>query len=398
MSWLMRLVTIFTLRRLTPVLGVALCLASSITTADGIQHTWTNIDRIVAIGDIHGDYENYRRVMREAGLTDKRGRWAAGKTHFVQVGDIPDRGPDTRKITAHLQKLEKQALKNGGRVHILVGNHEFMNATGDLRYVHPGEYEAFKSRNSKAYLDNYYQQVVAAITAKNEQLLAEGSNATTIIDEAFKTQWYRDHPPGYIEHRLSWQKGGEMNRWVSQHNSVIRINNILFMHAGLGAPYTSWTLSDINTTIRSELRGEGSDEPSLGDNQAGPLWYRGLAKNDEVDEEAHLASLLEAFGVDMIVVGHTPNLGVITPRFGGRVVIIDTGISDYYGGNRGSLLIEGDSHVAIHGRHHQPMPRSNADTLDYFKALAAQKPDNERLHSYVSILEKTTDNLVHDAP
>ena len=70
-----------------------------------IQDDWQGVERIVAIGDIHGDYDNYMAVLKNAGVVNRRGRWAAGKTHVVQVGDIPDRGPDTLKIIEHLQKL-----------------------------------------------------------------------------------------------------------------------------------------------------------------------------------------------------------------------------------------------------------------------------------------------------
>ena len=59
---------------------------------------WEGVERIVAIGDLHGDYKNYLEVLRIAGLIDKRGKWSGGKTHLVQTGDIPDRGPDTIKI------------------------------------------------------------------------------------------------------------------------------------------------------------------------------------------------------------------------------------------------------------------------------------------------------------
>ena len=116
-----------------------------------VQDDWQGVERIVAIGDIHGDYDNYIEVLKNAGVINRRGRWSAGKTHVVQVGDIPDRGPDTLRIISHLQKLEKQASKAGGRLHLLIGNHEHMNITGDLRYVHPGEYEAFETRNSKHF-------------------------------------------------------------------------------------------------------------------------------------------------------------------------------------------------------------------------------------------------------
>ena len=61
------------------------------------DYHWQGVERIVAVGDIHGDYGNYIEVLRAAGLVDKKGKWSGGKTHLVQTGDIPDRGPDTGK-------------------------------------------------------------------------------------------------------------------------------------------------------------------------------------------------------------------------------------------------------------------------------------------------------------
>ena len=107
------------------------------------DYHWTGVERVIAIGDLHGDYEQYLKVMKSAGLIDKKEKWSGGQTHLVQTGDITDRGPDSRKIIDHLVKLSKQAKKAGGYVHLLIGNHESMNVVGDLRYVAPGEFAAF---------------------------------------------------------------------------------------------------------------------------------------------------------------------------------------------------------------------------------------------------------------
>ena len=166
--------------------------------AQSIQDEWEDVERLVVVGDIHGDYDNYIKVLREAGIINRRGNWTGDETHLVQVGDIPDRGPDTTKIINHLQKLERQALRDGGYVHVLIGNHEFMNVTGDLRYVHPGEYESLTTRNSKRLQDAYYRQTVQAIEAQNEN-----REEPVIIDDAFRERWYAEFPPGYVEHRLA---------------------------------------------------------------------------------------------------------------------------------------------------------------------------------------------------
>ena len=130
--------------------------------AAAIQDDWQGVERIVAIGDIHGDYDNYMAVLKNAGVVNRRGRWAAGKTHVVQVGDIPDRGR-TPSRSSSIYRNSKTSQEGRRSVTPLIGNHEHMNITGDLRYVHPGEYEAFETRNSKQLRNNYYAYVVKTI-------------------------------------------------------------------------------------------------------------------------------------------------------------------------------------------------------------------------------------------
>ena len=353
-----------------------------------IQDDWQGVERIVAIGDIHGDYDNYMAVLKNAGVVNRRGRWAAGKTHVVQVGDIPDRGPDTLKIIEHLQKLEKQAKKAGGRLHLLIGNHEHMNITGDLRYVHPGEYEAFETRNSKQLRNNYYAYVVKTIEQQRKALVASDGDAShlPVTDDDFKRDWYNEHPLGFVEHRLAWQQGGELFEWIAAHNTVIRINDVLFLHGGLSAELLPLSITDINERVRAELNREAFEGEPLGTADNGPLWYRGLARGDEATERAALDSVLNHFDAEMIVLGHTPDLNAITPRFGGQVVIIDTGISDYYGGHLASLLIEDGTATAIHGDHRLALPTNTAEILPYFEALAAEMPENPRLAAHLEVL------------
>lgn len=78
-----------------------------------VQYVWAGVERVVAVGDVHGDFGQFTAVLRDAGLIDQRDRWSGGKAHLVQVGDVPDRGPDTRKIMDFLMRLEGQARKAG---------------------------------------------------------------------------------------------------------------------------------------------------------------------------------------------------------------------------------------------------------------------------------------------
>ncbi len=105
-------------------------------------------ERVVAVGDIHGAFDQFVAILRAAGLIDNRNRWSGRKAVLVQTGDVVDRGPDSRKAIDLLRKLEGEAQRAGGRVHALLGNHELMRLVSDWRYVSQGETEAFKNAES----------------------------------------------------------------------------------------------------------------------------------------------------------------------------------------------------------------------------------------------------------
>ena len=88
-------------------------------------------ERVVAIGDVHGAYEEFTGILRMAGLLDQRDRWSGGRAHLVQTGDVLDRGADSRKVIDLLRRLEREAAGAGGAVHALLGNHEFTRQVGD---------------------------------------------------------------------------------------------------------------------------------------------------------------------------------------------------------------------------------------------------------------------------
>jgi len=329
------------------------------------QSEFSGVERIVAVGDVHGDYDEFVKVLREAELINRRRNWIAGETHFVQVGDLPDRGPDTDKIVELLQKLEQQAEEDGGKVHALIGNHEAMNMLGDLRYVHPGEYAAFRSSRSRQYRDNYYEQVLQQRRLEDPEFEASPE---------FRQEFEARFPLGYVEHRLAWAPAGEIGGWVLQHNAVVKIDRYLFLHAGLSPAVLGMALEDINQQVRQELAGNLGEEPGLSEADDGPLWYRGLAQNDAATELAHVDALLGFYDVDHIVIGHTPGTGVILPRFEGKVLIVDTGLSTYYGAHGASLLIEGDEMVAQQDGERYSIPQGESP-LQYLQELAARKAD-----------------------
>src|SRR6185436_18623004 len=100
-------------------------------------------DRVVAIGDIHGDLDAFVGILQRAQLVDPIQRWSGGKTTLVQTGDFLDRGPKARGVADLLMSRQRDAQRQGGRVIVLMGNHEAMNILGDWRYVSNSDYASF---------------------------------------------------------------------------------------------------------------------------------------------------------------------------------------------------------------------------------------------------------------
>jgi hypothetical protein len=307
--------------------------------------------RIVAVGDLHGDYDVWLAIARAAGLIDTRNHWRGGNTTLVQLGDIVDREPDSLKIVRNLQQLQREAPRSGGRVVVLLGNHEAMNLLGDLRYTTPGEFAAFADRGSERRRDKVFEGNRAAIEASYRAKTPEMPAA------AIRQAWLDATPLGWVEHRLAWGPNGELGRWAASNPAVARIGDTLFVHGGLSAEYAKLGIAEVNRRVAAAMAAADSSPASVLSDPLGPLWYRGLVTRDPKADpdgaaaaaakprpplEDELAAVLAATGARRIVVGHTPILSGIAISHGGRLVRVDTGNSRYYGGQPSYLEIVGD--------------------------------------------------------
>lgn len=345
------------------------------------EDVWTGVDRIVAIGDVHGDYDQFFTLLQQTGLVNDRGRWTGGRAHLVQIGDIPDRGPDTRRIMDLLMRLERQAAQAGGRVHALIGNHDAMNIYGDLRYTTPEEFAAFRTSDSERVRDAFWQQHV-------DEMKSNSSQAEPVeIDEAQRNKWYEEHPLGWFEHRFAYGPRGEYRGWVEEHNAVIKINDTLFVHGGISPSLATASIRDINERVRAELQDLSLIEGGMVIATDGPLWYRGLAVGDEEELSEHVTAVLDFHEVSRIVIGHTPTEGTVIPRFGGSVVNIDVGLSAAYGARLACLVIEKGTPYAIHRGVKLPLPAgSEEELLEYFTTAAKLDPAPSPLNSLIEQL------------
>jgi hypothetical protein len=342
------------------------------------QEVWEKVDRVVAVGDIHGDYGQLRTVLRDASLVDDRDRWAGGRTHLVQVGDLLDRGPDSRKVMDLLMRLEKEAKKAGGAVHCLVGNHEAMNVLGDLRYTTPEEFAAFKTSDSTRLRE-------ALLTRVLEDRRAQGKAPLT---QAERQEWEKEHPLGFVEHRLAFSPRGEYGSWIVRQNAVVRVGDSLFLHGGLSPKYADLGLRELNDRIRQELRDGDHQNALLANDPEGPLWFRGLAGGDPA-LASHLEAVLRRHGCRRMVVGHTVTEGgLVMPRYAGRLIQIDVGMTKVFGGPPAALVIEGDRAFALHRGRRLALPEGDGEPLlRYVRAVAALEPDPSRLAKLIAGLE-----------
>jgi hypothetical protein len=342
-------------------------LAGSLTVAAPVTETqdgWQNVQRVVAVGDVHGDKDALAAVLRMADLIDEQERWIGGKTHLLQIGDMPGRGPQTRAAFDLMMRLEKEAASAAGKVHAIIGNHDAGVIYGDLRNTLPEEYAEFQTADSEAKLQK------AANDEIESRRRAGRLPASTADVDAVRKLWLAQHPPGFVEHREAFSPSGHYGSWIRRNNAIVRINDTLFLHAGISPKYASRSRSELNGTIQRELADPGRLLPGVVTDPQGPLRYRGFVEEAGPALEAHLNEVLRTHGVRRIVVGHTVTRSVILPLFGSRVIDIDIGLSRFYGRPPACLILENGEAVVLHRRSRIALPNPKREALlEYLKAV-----------------------------
>ena len=251
------------------------------------------VKRIIAIGDLHGDYKATIMSLRKAKVIDNKNKWIGGKTVVVQLGDQLDRGgrgervPDEDsefKIMNLFDRLHKQAEIVGGAVYSLIGNHELMNVLGDFSYTSKKGIEHFGSEKER----------------------------------------YNQFKPGA---RLAKKMAN--NRVV-----ILRIGDWIFVHGGVTPRLAKkYKLSEINYLMKQYLLGNSKLEQNiyfreLFLNNGSLLWTRRYS--EEVVDCKSLNEAVKSLGAKHMVVGHSPQDN-INCRCRGGVYRVDTGMSQAFG-------------------------------------------------------------------
>lgn len=273
-------------RRVHVVAALALCVLvwlvirprSATNTPTDSPHAFRQ--RLVAVGDLHGDYENAKTILRLTGIIGPSDTWIGGRDILVQTGDIVDRGTYALDIYQMMRRLRSEAHASRGRVVSILGNHEMMNALSDWRYV---------------------------------------------------SQPDMKHWGGSAQRRQDMSVDGWLGReWLANYTVTARVNispytntSYSFTHGSLRPSYSALTpfpdrINELGASLLERAltpplapphppspyaglpRGTTQEEIDLY-GSGGPLWWRGLAEGDDRTVCAWAAELRERIGVRRVI-------------------------------------------------------------------------------------------------
>jgi len=357
--------------------ALALVTLAPMTFAQSSPWEWTDVGRIVALGDVHGRYGELVLALKSTGLVDEELAWTGGKDHLVLCGDLINRGHHDRPVLDLARRLQREAESAGGRVHVVLGNHEVMNLVRNFRYVSESGFAAFASEERDKDRQREWKEY--------RKMGANKKTDEALLEAAF----VEDYPPGYFGRERAFSLKGDYGKWLIEQPAVIKINEILFTHGGLTPETASLGLKNINETVREAIRdfmravgvlevrvrgpanfkslrsfasqtlqraSQRRKQPtelveaakqlraqlrSLGLAPHGPLWYRGNSLANERFERDRVDAVLERLEAKAMMVGHSVTRdGNVTTRFKGRLYRLDVGLG--YGRNGLALVFDGD--------------------------------------------------------
>lgn len=261
------------------------------------------VSRIVAIGDVHGDYKALLLILQKSKLIDKKNKWIGKNTYLVQLGDQVDslcrdnscalKDPEELKIMLYLNQLDKEACLQKGRVISLIGNHEMMNMQGDFRYA-----------------------------SKVDLKVMGGEKGREIL----------------------FKPGGQLARVLSKTRyAIVKIGDYLFVHGGFLPNHTKYSFDQINNIAKKFMLGESHLENTkafkeLFEGPHGILWTRAYSTNNPSYDNINYVN--KKLGIKSIIVGHTVQEKGINSVLNGKIWRVDTGMSRAFGHRRKIQALE----------------------------------------------------------
>ena len=260
---------------------------------------YANVNKRLVISDIEGNFRAFRKLLQGNGVIDADFNWTFGDGHIVLIGDFFDRGEQVTEVLWFIYYLEEKAKVAGGYVHFILGNHEIMNLSDDLRYV------------QQKYKDN-----AILLNEKYESLYDENT---------------------------------ELGRWLRTKNIIEKIGGVAFMHGGISAEINKMNLSvsAIDQLARPYYADTTYKYPDIKTdiilNNLGPFWYRGYYTGRKASPQ-QLDSTLSGFGVNHIITGHTIVADTVSVWYDGKVMNTDV---HHAAGKSEALLIEDGKYYRV---------------------------------------------------
>jgi len=253
---------------------------------------YNKIRKIAALSDIHGQYDLAVEILKNNKIIDKKLNWNFGKGHLIIVGDIFDRGDKVNEILWLIYKLENQAKRKGGRVHFLLGNHEYMILHKDLRYI-------------------------------NEKYKLTSKLLNTEYDELYG-------------------KNTLIGRWLRSKSTILKINNNVFVHGGISKDFLAkndFNIKNINDIMRKSIdrsikEMESTDFYKIYYGRSSLIWYRGYFLDKNLKDK-DVSDILNDINSEHIVVGHCSHDEVVS-LFDNKIFGVDSSIKK---GKYGELLL-----------------------------------------------------------
>lgn len=270
-----------------------------------VKSSWSGIRKTFVVGDVHGEYARVERLLKSNRVIDKKGNWNWGRGHLVFMGDIFDRGSQVTEAFWLIYRLAKQAEKSGGKVHMVLGNHEPMIFNNDLRYL-ADDYYSLCDNLGINYSDLFSEMTLLGYWIRQNPVMLQ-INGYTFIHGGISPELYRARLPADTMNRIVWQ-------------------------------YFNNSESERNKATRSLILGS-----------QGVTWYRGMADDGSrstIIDDATLHGVLEFYKAAAFVIGHT-EVDSITTFLDKKVIDVNIPRSKQVIEEQG-LLIKGRKLVVVY--------------------------------------------------
>jgi hypothetical protein len=301
--------------------------------------------KIVVVGDLNGACDVLVDILRGMKLVNRELSWCGGRAELVQMGDLFNRGDGALQALRLLLRLRRQAHQVGGKVTVLLGNHEVMSALGHEGYCTEGEYLSFATAKQR-------RAWPARVERAMKRLVLQRPQGILLPIAPRLDAWKIEHVPGRAALRKELGPRGKLGRALRRLPVAYQTQGCLFVHGGLLPDWARLGVLGLNERARDAWARAGSrlwslPKGSLFRDPSGPLWDRSLIRGGAT-AHANLRRSLSQLQATRMIVGHTPTgslvggvAGSVLVLAGGQLVAVDVGLRSGPDTPRTALILDG---------------------------------------------------------